>query len=136
MTGRRIHGQSRRSPTYSSWAHYRERTTNPNNKDYWRYKNFGYPPWDDFEVFLADMGVRPAGTTLERVDTTKGYSRGNCVWATMTAQNRNRVNNKLTLADAVRIRSLVAIHARKELARQYGVSKTMIDHIVNGRKWK
>lgn len=46
--------------------------------------------WKVFENFLADMGERPPGTTLERVDNNKGYEPGNCVWATPKAQAANR----------------------------------------------
>jgi len=49
------------------------------------------PDWaGSFEAFLADMGERPPGTTLDRIDSTKGYVRGNCRWATWREQNQNR----------------------------------------------
>lgn len=47
--------------------------------------------WHDFAAFLADMGECPDGTmTLDRIDNTQGYAPGNCRWATMAEQNRNR----------------------------------------------
>jgi hypothetical protein len=53
--------------------------------------------WDRFENFLADMGERPAGTSLERIDNSRGYEPGNCRWATRTDQNRNtRASHNLT----------------------------------------
>lgn len=49
-----------------------------------------------FECFLADMGLRPSSRhTLERRENHKGYEPGNCQWATMKAQGRNRRNNRL-----------------------------------------
>lgn len=48
------------------------------------------PRWEDFAVFLADMGERPDGTTIDRRDNTKGYWRDNCRWASKTVQTRNR----------------------------------------------
>jgi uncharacterized protein YgiB involved in biofilm formation len=48
--------------------------------------------WFDFANFLEDMGECPANLTIERKDNSKGYEPGNCVWATYTAQNRNRRN--------------------------------------------
>lgn len=54
------------------------------------------PRWDSFSSFLADMGDRPEGHTLERVDNTKGYSKDNCRWATMAEQGANKRNNRKT----------------------------------------
>lgn len=49
-------------------------------------------PWLDFESFLADMGERPPGTTLDRKDGCLGYSKENCRWATLSEQSLNRTN--------------------------------------------
>jgi hypothetical protein len=43
-----------------------------------------------FENFLADMGEKPRGLTLERIDNAKGYSKSNCKWATRSEQQKNR----------------------------------------------
>lgn len=47
-----------------------------------------------FEKFLADMGERPEGKSLERLDVNKGYTLGNCVWATPSQQSRNTRRNR------------------------------------------
>lgn len=80
--------------THQSWASMRQRCLNPENPSYPRYGGAGITVcdrWESFENFLADMGERPAGATLDRFpDGTGNYEPSNCRWATTTEQNRNR----------------------------------------------
>lgn len=92
----RIHGHAgaERTPTYISWMSMRARCTNPNHRDYRHYGGRGITVcdrWiDSFENFLADMGERPSGTTIDRIDNDAGYELGNCRWADAVTQRRNR----------------------------------------------
>ena len=53
--------------------------------------------WADFASFLKDMGEKPPGRTLDRIDNDSGYSPDNCRWATRKEQNDNRRNNRLII---------------------------------------
>lgn len=80
------------SGTYRSWQSAKDRATNPRSKDFNRYGAVGIgfaERWLKFENFLEDMGERPEGLSLDRIDGTKGYEPGNCRWATLIQQARN-----------------------------------------------
>ncbi len=80
-------------PLYSVWAGMRARCLNINRKDYKNYGGRGVKickRWDAFALFVKDMGERPDGYTLERIDNDKGYFSGNCKWASRKEQNNNQ----------------------------------------------
>lgn len=80
------------TPTYKSWAEMKYRCGNKKRPDY---VNISFDiSWRDFRVFLKDMGKRPLGTTLDRIDGTKGYSKNNCRWATNIEQAENRKSTR------------------------------------------
>jgi hypothetical protein len=84
--------------TYSSWCNIKARCLNPQHKNYARYGGRGITVcerWrDSFQSFLEDMGEKPAGAWVERVDNERGYEPGNCVWATPREQNNNRRDSR------------------------------------------
>jgi hypothetical protein len=86
------------SPTYKSWGEMKRRCLNPRCKDFVRYGAVGISVcdrWLSYDAFLADMGHRPEGTSLDRIDGTKGYYPSNCRWATPTEQANNTKKVKL-----------------------------------------
>ena len=85
------------SPTVKSWRAMISRCCNPANRGYIRYGGRGISVcerWFEFSNFLADMGERPEGKTLERIDGSKGYCPDNCRWATPQEQQQNIKNNR------------------------------------------
>lgn len=86
---------ARRSPEYSSWSAMLTRCYNVNAPNYFKYGGRGVSVCDrwrnSFSDFLSDMGTRPAGTSLDRIDGRGGYEPGNCRWATAIEQRHNRV---------------------------------------------
>lgn len=90
------HGHSKNqkgTPTYVTWQCMKSRCNLETNKKYHNYGARGIKVckrWEKFENFLADMGERPKGMTLNRKDNNKGYSKLNCVWSTMSDQIHNK----------------------------------------------
>lgn len=86
------HGMSD-SSEYDIWSAMVQRATNPKNARYADYGGRGIgvcEKWLDFANFYADMGPRPEGRSLDRIDNDKGYSPDNCRWATGSEQRQNR----------------------------------------------
>lgn len=85
----KTHGMSNKTRTYRTWKEMRQRCNNPNATQYKWYGGKGISicsEWNDYTRFLSDMGERPEGHTLDRIDPDKGYSKENCRWATPKQQ--------------------------------------------------
>lgn len=92
--GARTHGMSK-SYTYQSWTAMKRRCYDKNFEKYPRYGGRGIKVcdrWHKFENFLADMGERPEGKTIDRQDSNGNYDKKNCKWATAKEQSNNKTN--------------------------------------------
>lgn len=102
------HAVGKTSQTYNSWSGIIQRCTNPK---YWQWDNYGgrgiavCERWLSFENFLVDMGERPPGTSIDRINNSGNYEPGNCRWATPTQQTANRRERK----DSLRLRHGVEV---------------------------
>jgi hypothetical protein len=111
------------SPTYVTWQSMRQRCNDVGSDRYERYGAIGVtvcPEWtNSFAAFLQDMGPRPKGKTLDRIDNSLGYSKDNCRWATPKEQSHNRRTNVLIEFEGEMI-------PYAEAARRAGVNKYLI----------
>lgn len=115
-------------PTFKSWESMKQRCTNENSPDYHRYGERGIKICDrwinSFDAFLADMGIRPLGTSLERIDSDGNYEPLNCKWATSSEQNRNKRVTKRYLWDG-------EMRCFSELAEISGLKPAIISNRLN-----
>jgi hypothetical protein len=94
------HGQAKKgmiSPEHKIWQGIIKRCTNPNNHKWHRYGGRGIivcNRWKIFENFLADMGERPKGLSIDRINNDGNYEPGNCRWATAKIQANNQTRRK------------------------------------------
>jgi hypothetical protein len=106
-------------PAYWPWIAMRQRCRNTKSKDYARWGARGITVcqrWDSFDAFCADMGPRPLGSSIDRIDPNRGYSPDNCRWATPKQQARNR-------RDVVRVRTNRGVEDLVDYGQRIGLTK-------------
>ena len=98
----RTHGASG-EPTYSIWSGMLSRCSEASKgKSRRLYFDKGIrvcDEWHSYEGFVADMGVRPDGMSIDRIDGNKGYNKENCRWATQKEQANNTSRNQIIEAN-------------------------------------
>lgn len=82
--------------TYNAWCGIKKRCNNPCEKDDKDYRSRGIfvcELWSDFANFLEDMGEKPEGLEIDRIDNNDGYYKENCRWVTKEENGSNKRNN-------------------------------------------
>lgn len=124
---------------YSSWSEMRRRIRHPLRKG----NGSNYvgltiqPEWEDFNRFLSDMGPCPNGMSLDRIDSSMGYSSINCRWADARTQARNRPYCRLNEQKASEIRERYAKGdiSEQALADEYGCSQLLVSKVIHRDVW-
>jgi hypothetical protein len=113
------------TPTYKTWSEMKYRC----NKNINNYKNITYcKEWEKFETFLKDMGERPKGKTLDRINVYGNYEPSNCRWATLEEQENNKTNNKYYYIEEEYL-------TLPQIARKYKISRSNLANKVYLYKW-
>lgn len=119
------------SREYSSWQMMIDRCNNPMSKSWDRYGGRGITvcsAWQDFAQFYADMGSRPEGHSLERINNSLGYSPDNCRWATVREQNRNTRRTRLVEINGV-------TKCVTDWCEYFGTNKRTVLNRINRGNW-
>lgn len=130
--------KSKSTPTYRSWQGMLSRIRYKSRHNHNWYAELGVcDRWRSFDNFLEDMGERPEGKTIDRIDNKKGYSPDNCRWSTPTEQARNTRRTKLNFNSAVEV-AIARLSGEKlrSISKRFGISENMPNEILKGRCWK
>lgn len=136
----KTHGM-RNTSTYSTWVAIKNRCQNKNSKDFNFYGAKGITvckDWSDsFEQFYLDMGEKPRGASIDRIDNNQGYFKENCKWSTHSEQQKNKSTSVIWIVYGEKYESL------QEAADFHKVKKQTIVKWVDGwtdkrrnKEWK
>lgn len=106
--------------TFICWEGMIQRCKNKNGSEYKNYGGRGISVckrWASYENFLFDMGIKPEGLSIERIDNNGNYETGNCRWATPKEQANNKRTNRILEHNGIRANVT-------QWAEKLGVSKT------------
>lgn len=114
--------------TYKSWSEMKQRCQNPKHSR-GIYNDVSYcERWSKFENFFADMGERPEGTTLDRINPYGNYEPNNCRWADIFTQENNKRNNVRYLIDGESL-------TLPQIARKYNICRSNLANKIYIYKW-
>lgn len=124
------------TPEYRTWVDMKRRCQQPHRLDYKNYGGRGITVcerWESFENFYADMGPRPEGHTLDRLQNHGPYTKLNCIWAPRKKQERNKRTNRMieysgrrmTLAEAVELSGVNYFTAHSRLQRGLSITDAL-----------
>jgi hypothetical protein len=129
------HGQSK-TKEHVVWMAMRSRCNNPHDKNYKNYGGRGITVckrWDSYTNFINDMGQRPSGFSIERIDNSKGYSPENCTWASRRQQSLNKrttvfviyKGEKRPLVEVTSEADVSHLNVRRKLARGWSIERAI-----------
>jgi len=143
---RKHYNKRTRHGFYNSYGYYIHRgiLRRCYNKDEKSYKNYGgrgirvCERWHDVHKFIEDMGVRPDGTSLDRIDNNGNYEPSNCRWATQEEQCQNARKNIFTPELVREIRTLYKEKKFRsfELAKMYNIRPSSMHTMLRNKTWK
>lgn len=132
---------------YWTWQAMRNRCGSKSSKDYPRYGGRGIKVcerWQkSFECFIADMGEKPDGATIDRIDNDGDYTPENCRWATATTQANNRRNSvylthdgtTLTLSQWARRVGIKVVTLNQRLSHGWSIADALTTPLQHHRNW-
>jgi len=127
------------SPTYKTWRSMKARCDYPSVNGYKYYGGRGISydiRWGLFANFLSDMGERPEGMTLDRIDSDKDYYKENCRWVTPAAQQHNR-KDRPTEQTIKTVRGLLKLGwSQTKIAKLVGVHPSTVSNVFTGKHHK
>jgi hypothetical protein len=92
---------------YAVWVAMRQRCKDPNDRNYKNYGGRGIKvsdEWNDYAVFYKDMGERPEGMQIERIDNDGDYCKENCIWGDLITQANNRRSTTIFTIDGKKVK--------------------------------
>lgn len=122
--------------TYDSWFNMKHRCYYEKDVNYKNYGGRGITVcerWLDFKNFLEDMGEKPEGFTLDRINVNGNYGPSNCRWADGYTQAINKRPKKIMRQNALYIKT--CSETSKDLAKKYDITVTMVNMIKSNKSW-